>query len=54
LRRSDESNSQYTRRAAYHSQSCEDFKVNHVYALRELYWNKPLINNELEHVLRIH
>lgn len=54
FRSSDESNRQYTRRAPYHSQSCKDFTVGHLHALRELYWNKPLKNSELEHVLRIH
>ena len=52
-RRKDESACQYQKRGAYHSQSIEKFTKVELYKLRDLYWNKPLIKNELEDVLRI-
>ena len=52
-RRKDESACQYQKRGAYHSQSIEKFTKAQLYKLRDLYWNKPLMENELEDVLRI-
>lgn len=52
-RRKDESVCQYQNRGAYHSQSIEKFTKVELYKLRDLYWNKPLLENELEDVLRI-
>lgn len=52
-RRKDESVCQYHKRGAYHSQSIEKFTKVELYKLRDLYWNKPLVENELNDVLRI-
>jgi hypothetical protein len=52
-RRTDESMRQYFKRGAYHSQSLENFTTDQLYRLRDLYWNKPLENDELKNVLRV-
>jgi len=52
-RRTDESVRQYFKRGAYHSQSLENFTTDQLYRLRDLYWNKPLENDELKNVLRV-
>ena len=52
-RAKDESIDQYTKRSAYHSQSCENFSLLELYELKNMYWRKPLTDTELESVLKV-